>query len=60
MARLIAKMTATSNHHVIDKLRSKKLNYAVIVSFAVIKQPNNMKIVKKLEEITLERKIRDV
>jgi len=57
MARLIAKMTATSNRRVIDKLSSKKINYAVIVSCAVIKQPNNMKIVKKLDEITFERNI---
>ena len=60
MTRLIAKMTATSNHRVIDKLSSMKINYAVIVSCAVIKQPNNMKIAKKSDEITLERKIRDV
>jgi len=57
MARLIAKMTATSNYCVIDKLSSKKKNYALIVSCAVIKQPKNMKIVKKLNAINLERKI---
>ena len=53
MARLIAKMTATSNHRVIDKLSAKKIYYAVIVSCAVVKELNNMKIVKKL----VERKI---
>jgi len=59
MARLIAKMTATvtSNHRVFDKLSSTKINYAVIVSCAVIKQTSNSKIVKKLDDITLERKI---
>jgi len=58
MARiLIAKIKATTNHRVSDKLSSKKIGYAVVVSCAVIKQPNNMKIVKKLDEITLERKI---
>ena len=57
MARLTAKMTATSNHRVIDKLRSKKINYAVIVSCAVIKQPKNKKLVKKSDEITFEIKM---
>ena len=57
MARLIAKMTATSNHCVIDKLSSKKINYAVIVSCSVKKQPNNIKVVKKSDEITLERNL---
>ena len=38
---MIAKMAATSNHRVVDRLSSKKINYAVIVSCAVIKQPNN-------------------
>jgi len=40
MAQSIAKMTATSNHP--DKLSSKKINYAVVVSHAVIKQSNNL------------------
>jgi len=56
MARLTAKMAATSNHRVIDKLRSKKINYAVIVCCAVIKQPKK-KLVKKSDEKTLERKM---
>ena len=54
---MITKMTATSNHRVVDRLSSKKINHAVIAFCAVIKQPNNMKIVKKLDEITLERKV---
>ena len=56
MARLTAKMTATSNHRVIDKLRSKKINYAVIVCCAVIKQPKNKKLVKKSDEKNFRKK----
>ena len=48
---------AVLRNGVIDKLSSKKINYAVVVSYALIKQPNNMKIVKKLGEFTSERKL---